>query len=155
MGLSPRGVLLSLLVIDKRSLILYSKSVKLYFVKFNSSWKLRSKQTKESEGRLAGLHSLFCQQFHCFFCLIFRTSSNHMFKKSDIVQSICCIDWCLSHPLGKGMFSYRASQRFLISKAIDFGLRSRVKIPFLLPSIRRIFAAVAKSAKFHKCSPTT
>ena len=35
------------------------------------------------------------------------------------------------------------------------GCRSRVKTPFLLPPTRMIPGPVAKSAKFHTCSPTT
>ena len=39
--------------------------------------------------------------------------------------------------------------------AAPFGRLSRVKTPFLLPSTRQVPCAVAKSAKFQICSPTT
>src|SRR5699024_404749 len=39
--------------------------------------------------------------------------------------------------------------------AAAFGRRSRVKTPFLFPSARKALPGVAKSAKFHTCSPTT
>jgi glucose-6-phosphate 1-dehydrogenase len=39
--------------------------------------------------------------------------------------------------------------------AAAFGLRSRVKTPFLFPPTRITPGTVAKSAKFHTCSPTT
>ena len=51
--------------------------------------------------------------------------------------------------------SRNRSHRSRTAKAAALGLRSRVNMPFLLPSTRMMPALVWKSAKFHICSPTT
>ena len=48
-----------------------------------------------------------------------------------------------------------ACQRRRSAWAAALGWRSRVNTPFLLPPTRMIPEVVAKSAKFHTCSPTT